>query len=104
MQATVITLGFLACNLAFFTYYLLVALYPGFPFNERTYLTLVWLMYFNSTLNPVLYILINKQIQRASIKAVSCCLYRASVVQEAIEMRSINSYTVNQGDTDRAAN
>jgi len=71
--------AFLICWLPFFLWYLTVTICgEACPCPHSVVVTLFWIGYFNSTLNPVIYVMTNRDFKSAFIGILkrlfcSCC-------------------------------
>jgi len=69
--------AFLLCWLPFFLWYLTVTMCgKACPCPDSVVVTLFWIGYFNSTLNPVIYAMTNRDFKLAFIgilKKMFCC-------------------------------
>jgi len=61
----IVTGAFIACWLPFFIQALLMAVFKEWEFNERMVAFFLWLGYFNSTLNPIIYTVFSPEFRQA---------------------------------------
>jgi len=61
----IITGAFVVCWLPFFVCALLMPLYPDYVFNNVMISIFLWLGYFNSTLNPIIYTIFSPEFRQA---------------------------------------
>ena len=61
----IITGAFVVCWLPFFVCALLMPLFPDYDFDKRMLSVFLWLGYFNSTLNPIIYTIFSPEFRQA---------------------------------------
>ena len=61
----IVTGAFIACWLPFFILALLMAIFKSYNFNEHVIAFFLWLGYFNSTLNPIIYTIFSPEFRQA---------------------------------------
>ena len=61
----IVTGAFIACWLPFFILALLMAIFKSYNFNDHVIAFFLWLGYFNSTLNPIIYTIFSPEFRQA---------------------------------------
>ena len=61
----IVTGAFIACWLPFFILALLMAIFKSWTFNDHVVAFFLWLGYFNSTLNPIIYTIFSPEFRQA---------------------------------------
>jgi len=95
-QLSAIVIGFTLCFLPYFIIFLIVALCENCV-SPQVYTFVVWLGYFNSTINPFLYALSNKSsnsmVKSNTFKSSDICLNRNNVFYTSTKSSNFNRST-----------
>ena len=67
----IVTGAFIACWLPFFILALIMAIFKSWHFNPHLVAFFLWLGYFNSTLNPIIYTIFSPEF-RTAFKRILC--------------------------------
>ena len=86
-QLIAIVGGFTICFLPYFLLFLFVAICKN-CLNEHVYTFAIWLGYFNSTINPFLYALSNKNYKHRQFQSTSSIITKNSVIKKNCSSKS----------------